>query len=52
MGQQAALSRKVDYSAPPVEGDFYRIANLLNDSEKRHRQTGTGFYGGRGRADH
>ena len=28
MGQQAALSRKVDYSAPPVEGDFYRIANL------------------------
>jgi glutaryl-CoA dehydrogenase len=33
MGQQTSLAPKLDYSAPPVDGDFYRIANLLDDSE-------------------
>jgi len=33
MSQQTSSSRKIDYSAPPVDGDFYRIANLLDDSE-------------------
>jgi glutaryl-CoA dehydrogenase len=27
------LPRKRDYSAPPIDGDFFRIGNLLNDSE-------------------
>src|SRR5262249_38891788 len=33
MSQQTSLSRKVDYSAPPINGDFYRVANLLDDKE-------------------
>src|SRR6516162_2138723 len=33
MGQQTSLARKLDYSAPPADGDFYRIANLLDESE-------------------
>ena len=33
MSQQTSLSRKRDYSVPPVDGDFYRISNLLNESE-------------------
>jgi len=33
MSQQTSSSRKIDYSAPPVDGDFYRIASLLDDSE-------------------
>ena len=33
MSQQTSLSRKVDYSVPPIDGDFYRIGNLLNDGE-------------------
>src|SRR5262250_500126 len=33
MGQQTSLARQLDYSAPPADGDFYRIANLLDDSE-------------------
>src|SRR5215468_6541534 len=35
MSQQASLSRRPDYSVPPVDGDFYRIGNLLNESESR-----------------
>jgi glutaryl-CoA dehydrogenase len=34
MNQQTSSSRKVDYSAPPIHGDFYRIGNLLNDAER------------------
>ena len=33
MGQQTSLARKLDYSAPPADGDFYRVANLLDESE-------------------
>ena len=33
MGQQTSLAPKLDYSVPPADGDFYRIANLLDDSE-------------------
>ena len=33
MTKQTSLSRKLDYSVPPVDGDFYRVANLLNDAE-------------------
>ena len=33
MSQQTSLSQKVDYSAPPINGDFYHIANLLDDKE-------------------
>ena len=34
MNKQTALSRKLDYSVPPIDGDFYRIGNLLNDTER------------------
>jgi len=34
MNQQTSSSRKVDYSAPPIDGDFYRIGNLLNGAER------------------
>jgi glutaryl-CoA dehydrogenase len=34
MSRQTSSLRKTDYSAPPVDGDFYRIADLLNDSER------------------
>src|SRR5436190_286451 len=33
MSQQPSLSRKVDYSVPPIIGDFYRVADLLDDKE-------------------
>lgn len=33
MSQQTSLSRKVERSAPPINGDFYRVANLLDDKE-------------------
>src|SRR3974390_3615030 len=33
MSQQTSLSRKAVYSAPPINGDFYRVANLLDDKE-------------------
>src|SRR5215472_19307843 len=33
MGQQTSLAQKLDYSAPRADGDFYRIANLLDESE-------------------
>jgi alkylation response protein AidB-like acyl-CoA dehydrogenase len=32
--QQAKSIGKTDYAPPPVEGDFYRIAAVLNDSER------------------
>jgi glutaryl-CoA dehydrogenase len=32
--QQAKPTRKPDYVPPPIEGDFYRIAAVLNDSER------------------
>jgi len=31
---QAKSIGKTDYTPPPVEGDFYRIAAVLNDSER------------------
>src|SRR3974377_253512 len=34
MSQQTSLSRKLDYSVPPVDGDFYRISNVLNEDER------------------
>ena len=34
MNLQTSPSQKVDYSPPPVEGDFYRIADLLDDNER------------------
>src|SRR5690348_16151693 len=33
MGQQTSSARRFDYSAPPADGDFYRIANLLDSNE-------------------
>jgi len=32
--QQAKPNGKPDYTPPPVEGDFYRIAAVMNDSER------------------
>src|SRR6266478_167580 len=32
--QQANSIGKTDYAPPPIEGDFYRIAAVLNDSER------------------
>jgi glutaryl-CoA dehydrogenase len=32
--QQAKSIGKTDYAPPPVQGDFYRIAAVLNDSER------------------
>jgi glutaryl-CoA dehydrogenase len=34
MSKQTSSSRKLDYSVPAVDGDFYRVANLLNDTER------------------
>jgi len=31
---QATQLTKPDYTTPPVDGDFYRIANVLNDKER------------------
>ena len=31
---QATQLTKPDYTPPPVDGDFYRIANVLNDKER------------------
>src|SRR5215470_15084942 len=33
MSLKTSFASKLDYSAPPADGDFYRIANLLDDSE-------------------
>src|ERR1700756_1141282 len=32
--QQAKSIGKTDYASPPIEGDFYRIAAVLKDSER------------------
>ena len=32
--QQAKPVGKLDYPTPPIEGDFYRIAAVLNESER------------------
>src|ERR1700756_4010115 len=34
MSKQTSLSRNLDYSVPAIYGDFYRVANLLNDTER------------------
>jgi glutaryl-CoA dehydrogenase len=34
MSLQASQPRKADYSPPPIDGDFYRIADLLDDKER------------------
>ena len=34
---QAHPARKSDFIPPPVEGDFYRIADLLNEKERAVR---------------
>jgi glutaryl-CoA dehydrogenase len=34
MNKQTLLSRKLEHSAPPIDGDFYRIGSLLNDAER------------------
>ena len=31
---QVASTRKPPYAPPPVDGDFYKIANVLNDRER------------------
>ena len=31
---KVAPARKPPYAPPPVDGDFYRIANVLNDEER------------------
>ena len=32
--QQAKSIGKADFAPPPIEGDFYRIAAVVNDSER------------------
>ena len=32
--QQPTSIGKTDYAPPPIEGDFYRIAAVMNDSER------------------
>ena len=32
--QQAKPVGKADYAPPPIEGDFYRIAAVMNESER------------------
>lgn len=32
--EQAASIGKTDYAPPPIDGDFYRIAAVMNDSER------------------
>jgi hypothetical protein len=32
--QQAKTIAKTDYAPPPIEGDFYRIAAVMNESER------------------
>jgi glutaryl-CoA dehydrogenase len=34
MNLQPSPSRKADYAPPPIDGDFYRIADLLNEPER------------------
>ena len=34
MSKQTSLSRKLDYSVPPINGDFYYVADLLDEKEK------------------
>src|ERR1700730_12292790 len=34
MSVQPNSARKVDYSSPPVNADFYRIADLLDEQER------------------
>jgi glutaryl-CoA dehydrogenase len=34
MNVQKAPSQKVDYCPPPPEGDFYRIADILDETER------------------
>jgi glutaryl-CoA dehydrogenase len=34
MNVQKALSPKADYCPPPPDGDFYRIADILDESER------------------
>ena len=31
---QTTRAAKQDYAPPPIDGDFYRIANVLNDQER------------------
>jgi glutaryl-CoA dehydrogenase len=34
MNLQTSQPRKADYAPPPIDGDFYRIADLLDDKER------------------
>jgi glutaryl-CoA dehydrogenase len=34
MNSQSTSATKLDYIPPPIDGDFYRIADLLNDAER------------------
>jgi len=34
MNVQKAQSQKTDYCPPPPEGDFYRITDILDESER------------------
>ena len=52
MNLQTSPSRTVNYSPPPVEGDFYRIADLLDDNERAILKRVRNFTEGRSRADH
>ena len=31
---QAAQAKRPAYSPPPINGDFYKIENILNDKER------------------
>ena len=34
MNVQKTLSQKADYCPPPPDGDFYRITDILDESER------------------
>src|SRR5258705_2083112 len=44
--EQAKPIGKPDYTPPPIDGDFYRIASVLNDKERSLLQRVRGFTGG------
>ena len=52
MTLQDSSARKAEHLAPPIDGDFYRIADLLDAKERVVAQRVRELHGSRGRADH
>ena len=47
-----ALAKEKRFVPPPVNGDFYRIADLLDPKEQAVVRADARIHGGRSRADH